>query len=101
MRSWSVILTSQRLTVNKRRWLGREYGRLWVFVSLSSMRSHPLACSQLLREYPNLERYCNCWPIDDLMQMRLKATVSSQRRQEKAIAVTALLGIKVSCDDYH
>jgi len=93
MRSWSVILTSQRLTVSKRRRLGREYGRLWVFVSLSSMCFHPSDYFQLLREYPDLERYCDCWPVDDLMQTHLKAIGARKRRYAKRATVNTLMVI--------
>jgi hypothetical protein len=41
---------------------------------------------QLLSDYPYLEQYRDCWPINDLMQTRVKALGAQQRRQETSKA---------------
>lgn len=43
--------------------------------------------SQALEKFPELERYSDCWPVMDLVKMRLKYTsVCARRAQEKRVA---------------
>lgn len=43
--------------------------------------------SQALEKFPELERYSDCWPVMDLVKMRLKYTsVRARRAQEKRVA---------------
>lgn len=42
--------------------------------------------------FPHLEDYCNCWPISDLIMMRLKYTLSRTRRQEPKNAAGSTTG---------
>ncbi|KAG6371890.1 hypothetical protein JVT61DRAFT_3269 [Boletus reticuloceps] len=37
-------------------------------------------------KFPDLENYSNCWPINDMIMMRLKYTSSRARRQEMEMA---------------
>jgi hypothetical protein len=45
---------------------------------------------QLLKDYPDLKQYRDCWPINDLMQTRLRAIAAQQQRREES-AASALL----------
>jgi hypothetical protein len=47
---------------------------------------------QLVEEFPDLEKYVGCWPVNDLMKMRLKAKAAKVRRQVNAQAVDLLSG---------
>ena len=39
-----------------------------------------------IAKFPDLENYARCWPVTDLVMMRLKYTSSRARRQEMEMA---------------
>ncbi|TDL19962.1 hypothetical protein BD410DRAFT_841729 [Rickenella mellea] len=61
-----------------------------------SMQSQNERCRQVVRDsasarFPRLDRYANCWPVNDIMLMRLKNTSRTARiAQEKIDAAIAL-----------
>lgn len=50
--------------------------------------------------FPDLENYSNCWPVSDIVMMRLKYTSSRARRQETEMAAGKKKTNKVSAYTY-
>ncbi|KAI6162922.1 hypothetical protein EDD17DRAFT_1756951 [Pisolithus thermaeus] len=49
-------------------------------------------CEKAMDAFPDLENYSNCWPVTDMIMMRLKYTSSRARRQEIEMAAGKGMG---------
>ena len=63
----------------------RETVSVWITTILAFTHCNHF---QLLKYYPDLERYRDYWPIGDLMQIRLQALAAKQQRRQKPKAST-------------
>ncbi|KAI6098788.1 hypothetical protein EDD16DRAFT_1527114 [Pisolithus croceorrhizus] len=92
----SGLLTDEVLTLAHMLSLKKKHMHALINEHLDTMKCLSAQDPALLKvvrqkavdKFPDLEDYSNCWPVNDIIMMRLKYTSSQQRQQETEMAAS-------------